>query len=591
MKLPPYFTLPNTEEAFGELVYVETPGGSKYWVLRNADPAAVITAKRLFPGADAGVRGAARFPAGPRQMNDLLWFLQRWPMAIEPNSVATFNRLHVDAMNIIEHRTELAARSEPVSIPTSFLTDLRPYQDPGVAWLLGQRRTLLADEMGLGKTVQALAGIASAGAWPACLVMQPHVVPQWIEQTRVFLHSRIIDRKGRTVEGDQDAPISVHVIMGSRKYALPPADIYIIHYLLLRSHRENLVATRPRVVVFDEIQELRRAGSQKYSAAHEIAQLADYCWGLSGTPIYNRGGEIWNVTNILEMHCLGAWDSFTKEWCDGYGSDVVLDPEALSTHLKREGLMLRRLKREVNPDLPPKNRLVQPVDGDATTYHKMIARAVELAQREADDDVGRLERGRIRQQVDAITRHATGLSKAHAAAEFVKTILEAGETVLVFAWHHDVVDILYEKLKHFGIVKMTGRETTAKKRSGQKLFEGGGARGCILNLRSSAGIDGLQSRNPTVVFAELDWSPQVHSQCEDRANRDGFEGEATFCYYVVSEFGSDPEMQDRLGLKIAQFRGIMGDGEELPEESVVGVQAATRHLDALMARIRSERAH
>ena len=82
-------------------------------------------------------------------------------------------------------------------------------------------------------------------------------------------------------------------------------------------------------------------------------------YGLSGTPIYNRGGEIWNVVNILDYHFLGDYESFTREWCYGYGNAVVAKPDVLGSYLKREGMMLRRTKAEVLSELPPKRRLVQ----------------------------------------------------------------------------------------------------------------------------------------------------------------------------------------------------------------------------------------
>ena len=148
--------------------------------------------------------------------------------------------------------------------------------------------------------------------------------------------------------------------------------IYIVHYLLLRGWKTALPQIDFEAVVFDEIQELRHSGTEKYSAASLLAEKAPRVWGLSGTPIYNRGGEIWNVINILDFHALGDWESFTREWCYGYGNQIVAKPELLGEKLREEGLMLRRTKRDVLRELPPKRRLVMPVDSDDAVYRRLM---------------------------------------------------------------------------------------------------------------------------------------------------------------------------------------------------------------------------
>lgn len=586
MTLPPYFDPPPANApTFGHLRFREDERGA-YWMIEEAEPQAVVTVKRVFPGAQGRGSGFAKFPAGPRQMADLLWFLQRWPMAIAEGDRPRFELLRQRSIDMLEER-ESFERSPPKPVmPAAFRGTLRSYQEPGAAWLVSQRRTLLGDEMGIGKTIQAIGAAAALGRWPAVIVVPPHLVRQWEQQLDAFLEIGAVTSDMPLFSAAQGAQLRRHTIRGLKSYRLPDAEIYVIHYLLLAAHRKALEARGVVVAIFNEIQELRHAGTAKYSAAHAIAARSEYCWGLSGTPIYNRGGEIWNVTNIVEMHCLGDWDSFTREWCAGYGSDTVEDPARLGVHLRREGLLLRRLKREVLANLPPKNRLVQSVDGDPASFNRLIARAVTLAEREAETE-DHLERGRLRREIDAITRHATGMSKATSAAVFIRSLIEAGEAVLVFAWHHDVVDVIQNALAEFGCVAMTGRQSEREKDEGKRRFIDGEVAACILNLRSSAGVDGLQIRNPVVVFAELDWSPAVHAQCEDRANRDGVTADSTFCYYLVSEFGSDPEMQDRLGLKIQQFRGIMGDATDDPADNALAAEAATKHLDRVMERLRA----
>ena len=104
---------------------------------------------------------------------------------------------------------------------------------------------------------------------------------------------------------------------------------------------------------------------------------------------------------------------------------------------------------------------------------------------------------------------------------------------------------------------------------------------CI-SLRSASGLN-LQ-RATCVVFGELDWSPAVHSQAEDRAHRIGQE-DSLLCYYLVSPQGSDAVMQEALGLKVSQFVGLMGDTPQSAEAAALAAGQARRHVEELVRRL------
>ena len=100
-----------------------------------------------------------------------------------------------------------------------------------------------------------------------------------------------------------------------------------MHYLLLRGWKQRaadswLFAS----VIFDEIQELRHARHGKVlRRASLLSESCERVIGLSGTPIYNRGGEIWNVVNILDYHCLRRLGVASRaSGASGYGNQLVL---------------------------------------------------------------------------------------------------------------------------------------------------------------------------------------------------------------------------------------------------------------------------
>jgi SNF2 family DNA or RNA helicase len=434
--------------------------------------------------------------------------------------------------------------------------------------LLGARRCLLADEMGLGKTVQALAFLATTAAYPAILIVPPHLVRNWQREIGRFL----------------PGPPRVHVIKGLTPYPLPEADIYIAHYLILRGWKEVLPSFGFKTVIFDEIQELRRNGTGKYSAASLVSEACENVIGLSGTPIYNNGGEIWNVVNILDFHFLGDWESFTREWCYAYRSDVVAKPDLLGAHLRREGLMLRRLKGEVLTELRPKRRLVQEIDWDDKVYRALMAPVAEQLKRlRATDDPSR--RALIEDDICQRERQATGLAKAPYVAAFVRALVESGEKVLLMAHHHAVMDAYKSDLKSLKPRFITGRETDGQKDEAARLFMAGETDLLCLSLRSASGLN-LQ-RATCVVFGELDWSPAVHSQAEDRAHRIG-QKDSLLCYYLVSPRGSDRDMQDALGLKVSQFISIMGDSEPDRDARDLLQSEARARIRALVDRVERE---
>lgn len=573
--LPGYLqTPPRTGAAIGTVRYNRR---RKAWTV-EADPSVTQLIKRLFPGADQARRGRVSFPDHWRYVADLNWIMLRFPLEVADRDRKRWEGgLNQARERVLRRDQWLASPTGIVPLPSQFRGELTEFQKEGVGFLWQQGRALLADEMGLGKTVQALAALAHAQRWPVLLVVPPHLVTNWRREIERFLR----------IEDGEDGLPRVHVIRGLTPYALPPAHIYIVHYLLLRGWKKALPAMGFETVIFDEIQELRRSGSEKYSAASLISDGAQRVYGLSGTPIYNNGGEIYNVMNILDFHCLGDWEGFTREWCYGYGNDIVAHPDQLGEYLRREGLMLRRLKSQVLRELPPKRRIVQTIDWDEQVYRRemkpVYEKLRELMTFGAGQQAG--QQVLLKEQIVAGERQATGLSKAPWVCAFVRALLEAGEKVLLFAHHHSVFDSYRQQLAAYKPVFITGRETTAKKDMAVERFMEGKTSLCCISLRAASGLN-LQAATCTV-FGELDWSPAVHSQAEDRAHRMGKE-DSLICYYLVCATGSDQDMQEALGLKVSQFKGLMGETDR--EDSADDIFAAQRHIDRVLERLAAHKA-
>jgi hypothetical protein len=289
----------------------------------------------------------------------------------------------------------------------------------------------------------------------------------------------------------------------------------------------------------------------------------------SATPIFNYGGEIYNVLDILSPETLGTWEEFNREWCTNqYDKPRIKDPVAFGTHAAQTGLMLRRTRKDVKRELPEVTIVPHYIEADLKVLDAMKGQAIELAKlilKQGGQDF-KGQKMQAAGQFDMKMRMATGISKAPYVAEFVRMLVESsGEQVVVGLWHREIYSILMEELKDLNPVMFSGSETPVQKEVSKQKFLSGESKVMLLSLRSGAGMDGLQDVCHLVVFAELDWAYSVLKQFIGRVHRDGQDDPVTV-YYLLSEQGSDPIMSDILGIKRTQLEGIINPKDDLVEE-------------------------
>jgi SNF2 family DNA or RNA helicase len=299
-----------------------------------------------------------------------------------------------------------------------------------------------------------------------------------------------------------------------------------------------------------------------------VADAARYKIGATATPVYNYGGEIFNVVSILDGDVLGSRDEFGREW--GIGSSIdkvkVTDPAALGSYLRDQGIMLRRTRKEVGRELPELVRVVQHVPSDPAVLEHAAGDVLALARAIVADDTSRTDRFRMSGDLDWRLRQATGIAKAPYVAEFVRLLCETDEQVVLFGWHRAVYDIWADKLADLRPAFYTGEESPADKQRNAARFLDGSSRVLVMSLRAGAGLDGLQEVCHVGVFGELDWSPGVHDQCSGRLRRDGMD-EPVVAYFMLSDEGSDPIVADVLGVKRMQSGPLIDPGAVLFEQA------------------------
>lgn len=531
-----------------------------------AEPHVIQVAKRLFVRAEKFKPGEIKLKHTPEIARDLEWFIQRYPLAVDdPKQLATFSQ---------SYRDETARREAIIGgkvKPRTFKLAIKPreYQSVAAELMLSQKSILIGDEVGLGKTCTAICAMAQAECQPICVVTLTHLPHQWQTEIQRFVPS-----------------MRVHIVNKSKPYDVNNRrgefpHVLIVPYSKLR-HWDDVIIKHCKTVVWDEAQELRRDESERWKAARNIADAMQYRFGLTGTPVYNFGGEFYNVMRCINPDALGTFEEFSREWCNGVGRAMkprIQNPTAFGTYLREHHMMLRRTRGDVGRELPALTKLTHFVDPDNKEFIKSDNRAKELARLILQGS-NKGDKFMAAGEFDALMRQTTGISKAVPVAAFVDMLIKSGEPVVLFAWHRAVYEIYLSELADHKPALYTGSESPAKKQSEIGRFKSGETDLLIMSLRSGVGVDGLQHRCKTVVFGEFDWSPGVMEQDIGRICRDG-QKHPVMAYMIAVDAGADPFMMEVLGLKQDQVRGIRGESllmENKPDASAVMRKLAERYL-------------
>jgi SWI/SNF-related matrix-associated actin-dependent regulator 1 of chromatin subfamily A len=464
---------------------------------------------------------------------------------------------------------------------------LLPYQRAGVAYALtafgftycqnswvetdsskSRYGCLIADEPGLGKTVETAAIINAAPViFRRVLIICPASLRlNWRRELGWWLiDKRLVD----IANGDY----------------LPKTDTLIINYDLLKRHADALRKERWDLVVADEAHALKNPKAQRtqYVVGHKLGKRpkkdeqevvpipCKRALFLTGSPILNRPVELWPLANFLDPATWTSWWTYVHEFCAAYQDRWGLKVDGASNlgklqDILRRTIMVRRLKKDVLKELPPKRRqvIVLPANDcagvvaaerEAWKRHEenleALRVAVELSK--ASDNPEDYKKAVLALREGATLaftemarfRHDTAMAKLPLAIEHIRECLESGiGKLILFSHHHDVQNALAKEFGAEAVLHRGGLDDKVKQDAVDsfqndptvKVFNG--------SIKAS-GLGITLTAGSHEMFLEEDWSPTWITQCEDRAHRIGQE-ESLLIQHIVLEDSIDVDMAQRM---------------------------------------------
>jgi SWI/SNF-related matrix-associated actin-dependent regulator of chromatin subfamily A-like protein 1 len=152
----------------------------------------------------------------------------------------------------------------------------------------------------------------------------------------------------------------------------------------------------------------------------------------------------------------------------------------------------------------------------------------------------------------------TGSAKVKGTVEFIETLVENKVKFIVFAHHYEVMDQIEDAVvkKRINYIRIDGQIEATKRYEAVRRFQTDSniLVGILSLTASSQGI--TLTAATTVVFAEMNWTPGLMVQAEDRCHRIG-QVNSVNVYYLFGEETVDAVIYPRLKLKSEVFASVL----------------------------------
>lgn len=418
------------------------------------------------------------------------------------------------------------AYASDIQLPEGLNATLRPYQTDGYRWMCRLDKwgagACLADDMGLGKTVQAIAFLLAMKERGASLVVAPKsVLPNWVIELKKFAPSLKV-----VVLNDETDRSKVIKEAGA-------GDIVLCTYGVLTTGAPLMAAKEWNVACLDEAQQIKNRTTLVSQAAMDLNARSRVI--LTGTPLQNNIGELWNLMQFINPGMLGRWSTFRDSYIN---HPLEAERREMLKDMTRP-FILRRTKQEVLTELPEKIetiRYVELSENETKIYEAMRQHAANYfngkhkGKKKRDEGIKLdyfAELMKLRMaccDMNLIYDAWTELSsKVAYLMEILQTLLNVPtNNILIFSQFTSFLEVIKKQLdkNEQSYYYLDGQTSMNERRNIVEGFQNGKQRLFLSSLKAGGLGVNLTAAN-YVILADPWWNPSIESQAADRAHRIG----------------------------------------------------------------------
>ena len=439
-----------------------------------------------------------------------------------------------------------------VEVGKGFVGTLYPHQRVGMSFLShlleNNWHGLLADDMGLGKSVQVIALLSRMRDFEKVLIVAPRSLSfHWKNECRKFL---------------PEMSVCEHLGERRKENTLNEKRVIITSYATLLRDVDLMKEFTFDLIVLDEAQVIKNSASQTFAAVCALTGKMRLC--LSGTPMENSAEDLWSLFHFLMPTLLGDLRSFRSHYS-------LLDGGRNLFHLRKKiaPFMLRRMKKEILPDLPEKVEqtiFVEMCESQRAVYEKWLGNyRAGLIQKIARDGAGshRMEVLEAILRLRQIACHpllvdpnaGDDSGKLDMLLLDLEQVVERKEKAIVYSQFTGLLTLIKRSLREKNIPTLTLDGKTKNREEVVNLFQTDVEYPVFLVSLKAGGVGLTLTAADYVFLFDPWWNEAVENQAIDRAHRIGRKKKVIARRYITADSIEEKvlELKEKKSFSIGQF--------------------------------------
>lgn len=325
-------------------------------------------------------------------------------------------------------------------------------------------------------------------------------------------------------------------------------DVLLTSYEMINFDTASLKPIKWESMIVDEGHRLKNKDSKLFSQLKQFS--SNHRVLLTGTPLQNNLDELFMLMHFLDAGKFGSLEEFQEEF-----KDINQEEQISRLHKMLAPHLLRRVKKDVMKEMPPKKELILRVELSSKQkeyYKAILTRNYQILTRRGGAQISLINvvmelrklcchpymlegvEPDIEDPIEAYKQLIESSGKLQLLDKMLVKLKEQGHRVLIYTQFQHMLDLLedYCTYKKWLYERIDGKVGGAERQIRIDRFNAkNSSRFCFLLSTRAGGLGINLATADTVVIYDSDWNPHADLQAMARAHRLGQTNKVVITYY------------------------------------------------------------